>query len=1013
MKDYLDSLRDPSMKYRGIPFWSWNDKLEPNELRRQVRSMKEAGLGGFFMHARGGLETEYLSDDWFECIEACVDEGKKTGMQAWAYDEEGWPSGFAGGKVTDLGDRYHVRNLEHGEYRDGETPPGDVLGWYLVTATGHYRSFGSDLKAAKDNARSGDKIYWVSHVKNPYYVDLLNPEVVREFIDCTYEVYKERLGEDFGGETMPGFFTDEPQFARCKIPWSYVLPEEFEKDNGYYPEDHLISLFLTVLGSEKFRYDFWKTVSRLYTDSFGKQIFDWCNENNCQLTGHAMMEDNLISQMYCTAGVMPFYQYEHIPGIDWLGRWIASPIIPKQVGSAARQMGKKHVLTEIYACCGWDMTFEEMKWMAEWQFVNGVNLICAHLEGYTIRGLRKRDYPAPVYEQAPGWSEYRQYNDYISRLGKLLADGSDPASTLLIHPMHSAWIAYDGTNCDAIRKLDRSFVDSSNLLSGLHINYHYGDETIMANHGHVENGRLVIGECAYSAVILPLLETLDESTFELLSRYAEDGGRIYALDALPMRINGRFDSRVKELNEKIKQIPSDPEFRVKFLTDELLKTVSVTDRNGDIERIHYTERDIEDGKVFYFVNLDKEKGYDAKITLPIDDDIVGYRLETLSAYKPETRREYGKTVIYLHFEPMQSAILLSGASLPQPQAEKAPAAALPLSREWRIESDPRKTDLNCLTIDFCRYALGDGEGGYEEFGDIKPVLGVMDELLEKRADSPLKLKYTFNVSEEFDPKTCRELYLITEYTPEWKMTVNGNLVRHDLVSWWKDRSMKKINIGGLVLPGENEIIFEGSFAQKQKVYDVLFGENVLETERNKLTYDTEIEAVYLVGNFGVYSLSPYTEGARATLFTSSDPGFVVTNQNFDLSGGSIVTQGWSFFAGKMTISQDFDIEDPSRRVIADIGRPFAVAVNVYVNGTLIKKLTWADWKADLTPALKKGKNTLSLEFLTGNRNIFGPHHHPSGEDYGVHPGSFGPNRNYTPGSWRGDRYCFVKQGIGE
>ena len=159
MKDYLDSLRDPSMKYRGIPFWSWNDKLEPNELRRQVRSMKEAGLGGFFMHARGGLETEYLSDDWFECIEACVDEGKKTGMQAWAYDEEGWPSGFAGGKVTDLGDRYHVRNLEHGEYRDGENPPGDVLGWYLVTATGHYRSFGSDHKAAKDNARSGDKIY--------------------------------------------------------------------------------------------------------------------------------------------------------------------------------------------------------------------------------------------------------------------------------------------------------------------------------------------------------------------------------------------------------------------------------------------------------------------------------------------------------------------------------------------------------------------------------------------------------------------------------------------------------------------------------------------------------------------------------------------------------------------------------------------------------------------------------------------------------------------------------------
>ena len=50
---------------RPVPFWSWNDKLEPDELRRQIGAMQDAGMGGFFMHARGGLETEYLSEDWF------------------------------------------------------------------------------------------------------------------------------------------------------------------------------------------------------------------------------------------------------------------------------------------------------------------------------------------------------------------------------------------------------------------------------------------------------------------------------------------------------------------------------------------------------------------------------------------------------------------------------------------------------------------------------------------------------------------------------------------------------------------------------------------------------------------------------------------------------------------------------------------------------------------------------------------------------------------------------------
>lgn len=86
---------------RPVPFWSWNDKLEPDELRRQIGAMQDAGMGGFFMHARGGLETEYLSEEWFCAVEASVDEAKKRGMQAWCYDENGWPSGFVGGKLLE------------------------------------------------------------------------------------------------------------------------------------------------------------------------------------------------------------------------------------------------------------------------------------------------------------------------------------------------------------------------------------------------------------------------------------------------------------------------------------------------------------------------------------------------------------------------------------------------------------------------------------------------------------------------------------------------------------------------------------------------------------------------------------------------------------------------------------------------------------------------------------------------------------------------------------------------
>ena len=98
-------------KYRPIPFWSWNDKLENERLGEQIDSMREAGIGGFIMHARGGLETEYMSEEWFDRIDYCTEKGGALGMRPFAYDENGWPSGFAGGKLLRDGHRTTAKDL--------------------------------------------------------------------------------------------------------------------------------------------------------------------------------------------------------------------------------------------------------------------------------------------------------------------------------------------------------------------------------------------------------------------------------------------------------------------------------------------------------------------------------------------------------------------------------------------------------------------------------------------------------------------------------------------------------------------------------------------------------------------------------------------------------------------------------------------------------------------------------------------------------------------------------------
>lgn len=94
-------LKVEHKEYQNIPFWSWNSTIEEEELVKQIVDMKSVGIGGFIMHARSGLSIEYLGEKWFSCIDACLKKAKELDMEAWIYDENGWPSGFVGGKLLE------------------------------------------------------------------------------------------------------------------------------------------------------------------------------------------------------------------------------------------------------------------------------------------------------------------------------------------------------------------------------------------------------------------------------------------------------------------------------------------------------------------------------------------------------------------------------------------------------------------------------------------------------------------------------------------------------------------------------------------------------------------------------------------------------------------------------------------------------------------------------------------------------------------------------------------------
>ena len=96
-------------------------------------------------------------------------------------------------------------------------------------------------------------------------------------------------------------------------------------------------------------------------------------------------------QMWGGASVTPSYEYEHIPGIDKLGRLCGGELAVKQISGAAAQLGKKRILTETFGCSGYDVTPKELKSIAESQYFGGVNVMCQHLYPYSVAGGGRTD----------------------------------------------------------------------------------------------------------------------------------------------------------------------------------------------------------------------------------------------------------------------------------------------------------------------------------------------------------------------------------------------------------------------------------------------------------------------------------------------------------------------------------------------------------------------------------------------------------------------------------------------
>ncbi|WP_158602445.1 glycosyl hydrolase [Cohnella endophytica] len=662
-----DHFRDPGAEYRSSPFWAWNGRLDAVELVRQAEQMKEQGMGGFFMHSREGLETEYMGEEWMNCVREVVAAARKLGLRAWLYDEDRFPSGGAGGRVASMGDAYRAKAVTL-EMRDAP-PRSDDVGILAIfrarlregtTLVSLERvSFGAAeqeqskamRKDRQQDARDGGATVWLAlrsevSAGSEWFngeapVDNLNPEAVSAFLSVTHEPYKRLIGQDFGS-AVPGIFTDEPSIAdfHCRyaegrpwLPWTEDFGDRFLKERGYDLIERLPYLFLEGEKSAKTRHDYWRTISERFEDAYSRQIGEWCETNGLAFTGHYLIEHNLGISTRVTGAVMPHYRHQHVPGIDVLDEKTEEWLTVKQCTSVAHQYGRKHVLSETYGCCGWDFTFEGQKWIGDWQFAMGVTIRCQHLSLYSLNGCRKRDFPPVFGEASPWWKYNHVMENYFARLSAVLSDGAPIRDLLVIHPASTAWtmvgsdphsyLQWEDPSLLAVNAYEAELVRTVKTLLGQHVDFDFGDETIMADDGEARDGKLFVKNAPYRAVLLPALRTALRSTFELLRKFADEGGLIIAIGGLPYLIDGEpsEDWLALERHAGFRHA-EDVGKAISIIEGYGLRRVSLRSEYGlELPQLLYMFREHEEGYSLFVVNNDRTTGAEAEVRLSVRGDL--------------------------------------------------------------------------------------------------------------------------------------------------------------------------------------------------------------------------------------------------------------------------------------------------------------------------------------------------------------------------------------------------------
>lgn len=962
-----DLFKNPPAEYTTAPFWVWDGQVTQKTIDDQLAEYRQNGIMQLIIHPRPGLITPYLTDEWFNLVKYATARAKAMGMKLWLYDENSYPSGFAGGNVPAQMPEAAAVMMQ----RIITTRP-DTLKQTIVQL---FRQNG-DKYLPIDSVNPSQNYTCQAFVLIPSYksgwfggysyVDIMQKKVTDEFLDLTIGGYQKYIGDEFG-KTIKGIFTDEPNISAMGggniLDYTPALFDAFRQKYGYDLRTSLPSLFEETGNWRKVRHDYYSALLELFIDNWAKPYSERCDEDKISMTGHYWDHDwpkptGVPDNMALTA-------YTQVPGIDvlmnnWYGGFsgqFGNNRIVRELASVANQLGRKRTLSETYGASGWDLNFKDMKRIGDWEYTLGVNLMNQHLSYMSMAGARKRDHPLAFSWADPWWPDYKLMNDYFTRLSVALSQGRQENKILVIEPTTSAWMyftpawspapanaAIKEASFDGILNNFHQFIDS---LENWQVEYDLGCEDIIRNHGTVKKGKICVGLSSYSLVILPpALENLDERTTQLLREFLESGGKVLSTGNIPAYVEGASSAKLMDLASNYsKQWIKAETIRLQDIQSLLTPDVKFiqTESNGFV---FHQRRQLQDAQLLFVTNIHDSR--EAKGTISLRgksaeewDPFTG----TIKPY-PFTVNEEELTVGYSL--PAGGSLLLCIRPVSRESIKSQAQQETPVPLTSALEVN-RKSP-NVLVIDFCdlnikgtstkeMYVYQANTQAYKAYGfDRDPwdnAVQYQSEILKRDtfpAGSGFTADYWLNIGKGVNLDGMK---LVAERPGIFKVSVNGKTVV-PTGETWLDKDFAVYSLDSVLKEGKNKITLS----------------------THPFSIFSELEAIYVLGNF---SLKPEKAG-----FSLAPPK--------TLQLGSWNSQGMPLFGDRVAYTHAVDLDKTEGSYQVKLQDWSGSCAEVYVNGEKAGIIAFPPYSLDVTNYLKQGRDTIQVVVVGTLRNTLGPLH---------------------------------------